>query len=1172
MSAGKQRNQQALHDRILTDYNCGDALADDLDDLARNNRICSAGWHIEKLRVFVLKHQLDRTVADLLGEISREFNDGVEIVFHFRRGTCHSVPGFRISANLGLYLAGKTEYFDQSMMSRIRWLLLSFALTQVSLLAASGPSRIEYNRDIRPILSEHCFPCHGPDSAARKAKLRLDHFEFATATRDDTSPAIVAGKPDASELIHRINEGTNSDDIMPPAKTKKALTAEQKELLRHWIAEGAKYQPHWSLIAPKRLALPKVQNQRWVRNPIDYFILARLEQERLSPAPEADRRILIRRLSLDLTGLPPKPEDVEAFVADKSTDAYEKVVDRLLASPHWGEHRGRYWLDAARYGDTHGIHIDNYREIWAYRDWVINALNANMRFDKFTIEQLAGDLLPHATLDQKIASGFNRCNITTSEGGAIDEEYLVLYARDRTETTSQVWLGLTAGCAVCHDHKFDPLTQKEFYSLSAFFNNTTQKAMDGNVKDTPPVVVVPKAEDRARWKELSGEKTAAKQKIEDRKKDGHADFDKWLPTVSSEVFGNKVPSEGLSVRALLADDNGANVAVNVAGQSRALTLATNANWQEGVVAAKAFTTGVKTVPEIGDAGDFEKDQPVTYAAWIKLSGDAAGAVLSRMDDPDGFQGWDLWIEGRKPGTHIISKWPEDALKVVAKKQIEPNRWTHVCITYDGSAKASGVKIYVDGEKQEFDVQADKLKNSVRTKVPFKIGQRNKGDQLQNTGVQDVRFYTRALKAEEAKGLAQSSRMAWLLSKPADARSEKEQTELYNGWLTYFDPVFQDAKAGVSKLEKEESEIRGRGTIAHVMNEREASPEAYVLFRGEYEKRRDKVAPATPNALPPMPEELPRNRFGFAKWLLSPEHPLTARVTVNRFWQEVFGTGIVRTSGDFGVSGEMPSHPELLDWLAVEFRESGWDIKKFFKLIVTSATYRQAATATPEKIAKDLQNRLLARGPRFRMDAEMIRDYALASSGLLVAELGGPSVKPYQPEGVWEAVAMPNSDTSKYSRDSGEKLYRRSLYTFWKRSAPPAQMEIFNAPSREFCTVRRERTDTPLQALMTMNDEQFVEAARNLAQLTMKKCGANETDRLDFMAERLLARPLSKQERNVVESGLKDLLAHYQAEPKDAAELIAVGESKADEALDKPTLAAYTMVANQLMNLDEVLNK
>lgn len=1050
-------------------------------------------------------------------------------------------------------------------------MLLSLVLTQAPLLAAVGSSRIEYNRDIRPILSENCFACHGPDSAARKAKLRLDHFEFATATREDSSPAIVPGKPEASELIRRIN-AAEADDLMPPAKTKKVLTAEQKQLLRQWIADGAKYQPHWSLIPPKRPTLPKVQNQRWVRSPIDAFILARLEQEHLSPAPEANRRALIRRVSLDLTGLPPKPEDVEAFVADKSPNAYEKVVDRLLTSPHWGEHRGRYWLDAARYGDTHGIHIDNYREIWAYRDWVINAFNANMRFDEFTVEQLAGDLLPQPTLDQKIASGFNRCNITTSEGGAIDEEYLVLYARDRTETTSQVWLGLTAGCAVCHDHKFDPLTQKEFYSLSAFFNNTTQKAMDGNVKDTPPVVVVPKAEDRARWEALSGEKRAAKQKVEDRKKDGHADFEKWLPTVSSEVFASKLPSEGLSLRVLLADDNGTNVTVNIGGETRTLTLATNAASQEGVVAAKAFTTSARTVPEIADAGDFEKDQSVTYAAWIRLSGDAGGAVLSRMDDPDGFQGWDLWIEGRKPGTHIISKWPEDALKVVAKKQIEPNRWTHVCITYDGSAKASGVNIYIDGEKQEFDVTADKLKGSVRTKVPFKIGQRNKGDQLQNTGVQDVRFYTRALKPEEAKELAQSSRMAWLLSKSTEARSDKEKTELYNGWLTYFDPVFQDANAGLARLEKEEKGIRERGTIAHVMTERESAPEAYVLFRGEYEKRRDKVAPATPSALPPMNEDLPRNRLGFAKWLLSPEHPLTTRVTVNRFWQEVFGTGIVRTAGDFGVSGEMPSHPELLDWLAIEFRESGWDVKKFFKLIVTSATYRQAATATPEKIAKDPQNRLLARGPRFRMDAEMVRDYALAASGLLVPKLGGPSVKPYQPEGVWEAVAMPNSDTSKYTRDSGEKLYRRSLYTFWKRSAPPAQMEIFNAPSREFCSVRRERTDTPLQALMTLNDEQFVEAARNLAQLTLKKCESNGTDRLDFMMEQLLARPLSKRERNVVESSLKDLLAHYQAAPKEAAELVAVGESKADEALDKPTLAAYTMVANELMNLDEVLNK
>ena len=1037
--------------------------------------------------------------------------------------------------------------------------------------AATPPAGLEYNRDVRPILSENCFACHGPDSAARKAKLRLDHFEFATAPRADSRPAVVPGKPADSELVNRILTA-NEDDLMPPAKTHKVLTPAQKELLKRWVAEGAKYQPHWSLIAPTRPVPPKVRNAKWVRNPIDNFILARLETEKLKPAPEADRRTLARRLSLDLTGLPPAPAEVDAFVNDKSPDAYEKLVDQFLASPRWGEHRGRYWLDLARYGDTHGIHNDNFREIWSYREWVIKALNRNLPFDQFTIEQLAGDLLPNATLEQQIASGFNRCNITTSEGGAIDEEYLVLYARDRTETTAQVWLGTTAGCATCHDHKYDPLSQKEFYSLSAFFNNTTQKAMDGNVRDTPPVVVVPAAADRERWNALAADKAAGQKRIDERKNSAKPDFDAWLTNTAAVKSATEVPTDLLLAHVPLADFSETNLAYTLGGATHTVAVADKLNWLDGAVAEKAYSVRAATTPQFADIGDFDRDQAVTYAAWVKLSGARDGAVFARMDEDQAFRGWDLWLEGGKPGTHIIHNWPEDAIKVVARKELPKDRWAHVVVTYNGTSKAKGVKIYVDGELQEFDVQADKLKHTIRTTVPFKIGQRSKTSAIEKSGVQDVRLYSRALPASEVRELGGKARMAWLAAKPAEKRDAKENDELFSRWLTSTDDGYRDAQQALNKLKEEENEIRKRGTIAHVMSERETPPEAYFLFRGEYDKRRDKVGPATPAALPPMPPELPRNRLGLAQWLLRPEHPLTARVTVNRFWQELFGTGIVKSAGDFGVAGEMPSHPELLDWLAVEFRESGWDMKKFFKLLVSSATYRQSAVATREKLAKDPANRLLARGPRFRMDAEMIRDYALAASGLLVEKIGGRSVKPYQPDGVWEAVAMTGSDTRNYKRDNGDELYRRSLYTFIKRSAPPAQMDIFNAPNRQTCTVRRERTSTPLQALVTLNDEQFVEAARRLAEDTLKLGGTKETERLDFMAKRLLARAFRPEERRVVETGLRDLLAHYRQEAKAAEELVAVGESKPDESLEKPVLAAYTMVANQLMNLDEVLNK
>jgi mono/diheme cytochrome c family protein len=790
--------------------------------------------------------------------------------------------------------------------------LAAWAFVAISAVSAPGaepaPAAWQYNRDIRPILAENCFACHGPDSAARKADLRLDQREAAIK-----AGAIAPKNLDESELIARILS-TDPRQVMPPPSSTKTLSPEQKEILKSWIAAGAEYQPHWSTIPPRRPDLPPVRNTAWVKNPIDRFILAKLEEKGLSPAPEADRSALARRLSLDLTGLPPNPEIVTAFLNDQSPTAYENLVTKLLESPRWGEHRARYWLDAARYADTNGYHFDNYREAWAFRDWAIAAFNRNLSFDRFTIEQLAGDLLPGATLDQQVASGFNRCNATTNEGGVIPEEYTVLYTRDRTETMSQVWLGLTTGCAVCHDHKFDPFSQREFYELAAFFNNTTQPTMDANVHDTPPTVFVPSPADRPRWEALPAERARLKAQLD------------------------KVP---------------------------------------------------QTPKELDD------------------------------------------------------------------------------------------------------------------------------------------------------------------------RITKLEIEL----------------AGL-KLDREEIAIKKRGTFAHVMHERAEPAMAFILDRGEYDKRRDPVKPGTPKMLPPLAPHLPRNRLGLAQWLVSPENPLTARVTVNRVWQELFGTGLVRSTGDLGISGELPSHPELLDWLAVELRETGWDLKRFYRLVVESATYRQSAASTPEKREKDPSNRLLSRGPRFRMDGEMIRDAALSTSGLLSAEIGGPSVKPYQPEGVWEAVAMPESNTHFYRPDHGKGLYRRSLYTFWKRSAPPAAFEIFNAPSREVCTVRRERTNTPLQALVTLNDPQFVEAARAMAQslLTGKYQSTSTDERIDVVAMRLLSRKFRDDERAIVLASLARLSTIYQSHPEQALELLKVGESPAPAGVNPSLLAAWTMLANELMNLDEFLCK
>ncbi|NUQ63706.1 MAG: DUF1553 domain-containing protein [Pirellulales bacterium] len=1033
--------------------------------------------------------------------------------------------------------------------------------------AAQAERPLEYNRDIRPVLADTCFKCHGPDSASREADLRLDLRQAAI-----DSGAIVPGDPDSSMMVERILE-QDPDSRMPPAQSHKTLSDAQKQLLVRWIREGAEYQPHWSLVPPQQPGLPEVKNTAWIRTPIDRFILARLESEGLTPAPEADRRTLARRVALDLTGLPPSPELVEAFVADASPDACEKLVDQLLQSPAWGEHRGRYWLDYARYADTHGIHFDNFREMWSYRQWVIEAMNRNMPFDQFTVENLAGDLLPGATLDQRIGSGFNRCNMTTNEGGIIDEEYAVLYARDRTETTSQVWLGLTVGCAVCHEHKFDPISQREFYELSAFFNNTTQPVRDGNVKDTPPVLIVPRSEDRERYDSLKPLLAEAKQKVEARRQSARPDFDAWLSAASPDVFAKEISSDGLHLHAPLDQGAGPAATVIVDGQPRQVPVDASAEWQPGHTAAQAVKVSSRGVAEIAEAGDFEADMPFSAAAWVHLpANDGNGAIAARMDDSNGYTGWDFWVEGRRVGTHIIHKWSDDALKVVSRDQVPANEWTHVAFTYDGSKKAAGVKIYIDGQEKPANVQADALKGTIRTEVPLKIGQRHRGSVLSGAAIQDLRVIRRVLPPNEVAALARSTRFAAVVARPADQRTDAEKNELYQWWLASLDGPYKHAADELARLEREHRDIEARGTIAHVMEEKQEPAKAYVLFRGAYDQRRDEVTPGVPEVLPDFPQDYPRNRLGLARWLLLPDHPLTARVTVNRFWQEIFGTGIVETSGDFGVAGRMPSHPELLDWLAVEFRETGWDIKRLFKLIVTSAAYRQSAAVTPEKLEKDPGNRLLSRGPRFRMDAEMVRDCALAAGGLLVRKLGGPSVKPYQPPGVWEAIAMNVSNTRSYEQGTGEDLYRRSLYTFWKRQAPPASMDLLNAPAREFCVVRRERTNTPLQALVTLNDPQFVEAARHLAQSAIRESGKGFEDRIRWVGLRLLARDFRPEELEILRRSRDELAAFYKAHPGEARLLIAYGESKADAGTEPAELAAWTMLCNQLMNLDEVLNK
>ncbi len=1036
-------------------------------------------------------------------------------------------------------------------------------------LETSIPDIVLYNRDVRPILADNCFACHGPDSASRKADLRLDNFEDATAAN-----AFVPGDAAASELLIRVRLNESDDLAMPPASGHKRLTETQKLVLERWITQGAKYEAHWSLIPPSRPPLPTVSAPSWVRNPIDQFILQRLDQVGLTPADEADRRTLARRLSLDLTGLPPEPSAVEAFVSDSSPEYFERYVDSLLESTRFGEHRGRYWLDYARYADTHGIHFDNYREMWSYRDWVIDAFNQNMPFDQFTIEQLAGDLLPDSTLEQKIASGFNRCNITTNEGGIIDEEYKVLYARDRTETTSTVWMALTTGCAVCHDHKFDPITKHDFYALSAFFNNTTQAVRDGNVADTPPIVPVPKYEDRARFIELDPLIASAKTASDVARTEARTRFDSEANQFDPIAIADSVTSDQLKFHALLAEGAGPAVASLNDGKLRLHMYTAPLKWAEGHVAPASLLLADDSNVLVGKLGsEFEFDKPFSYGAWINPTVDnASNSVLASMNEENEHRGFDLWLEGGRIGAHLVHSWPENALKVVTNTPLAKGTWHHVFVTYNGSGNQDGLQVYVNGIRRTDRTTHNKtLTGSIASDVPLRIGGRSVGSVAVGVRVNDVRLYARELPEAEIAGISLGTRASYLAQRPSDKRTPSEADELFAYWLPSNAAAYLESVTALKKLESEKESIRARGTIAHIMNESPQPAEAFILERGEYDQQREKVGAAVPAVLPPMPQDFPRNRLGLAKWLVSPEHPLTARVTVNRYWQEIFGTGLVASSGDFGVTGALPSHPELLDWLAVEFRESGWDVKRLIRLIVSSAAYRQSATTTLQKVAIDPENRLLARGPRFRMDAEMIRDYALAASGLLSDTVGGPSVKPYQPEGVWEAVAMTPSNTRIYKQDSGESLYRRSMYTFWKRSAPPASMDVFNAPSREVCSVRRERTNTPLQALAALNDPQLIEAARHLAANTMRR-SSDTGVRIDTIARHLLARPLETNERELIERSLASLADHYAKQPEDASKLLDVGDSGVESDLPAAELAAYTMIANQLLNIDEVLTK
>lgn len=1022
-------------------------------------------------------------------------------------------------------------------------LLLS---TLIVFSAQADEKKIDFSRDIRPILSNNCFKCHGFDEKQRQGGLRLDIKEGATAKLESGASAIVAGKSGESELAKRINSADESTKMPPPA-TGKRLTPQQIELLTKWIDQGGEYATHWSFIAPVRHTPPEVTHAEAVRSPIDRFILKRLEEEGLQPSAPADKITLLRRVTFDLTGLPPTPAEVDAFLADNSPQAYETVVDHLLQSPRYGEHMARYWLDAVRYGDTHGLHFDNERSMWPYRDWVIRAFNDNKPFDQFAIEQVAGDLLPNSTLEQKIGSGFNRCNVSTSEGGSINDEVLVRYATDRTEAVSTVFLGLTMGCAVCHDHKFDPLTQKEFYQLFAFYSSAADAAMDGNAISPPPIMKLTSPENEAQLKEFDAQiaklneqigSELAKVEYTDPTPDGNA-----KPLEAAEyVWIEDAAPPGAS----LQGNTEWKFVTKADGQVFSGEKATT---RQATDLSQHFFTGASPGLKIGE-GD-------KLFAYVYLDpSNLPKTIMLQFNDGS----WE----------HRCF-WGEDAIAWGS-----PDTPAHVPM---GPLPKAGEWVRLEIEAAKVGLNPGAVLNGwaftqfAGTVFWDKAGSVTKTPQ-DGQGFESLAAWE-AYENSQSKPTAPAEVIAAIKTEIAtrnDAQKKQIRDYFLQNVYAKTKAVFDGIKQQIADVNKKKTDLDNSIPTSLVMAEMAQPRETFVLIRGAYDKKGDKVTPGVPAILPPLPADAPLNRLGLAKWLVDPAHPLVARVTVNRFWQQYFGQGIVKTAEDFGSQGSWPSHPELIDWLATEFIASGWNVKHVQKLIVMSGTYQQSSKVMPEMVQRDPSNELLARGPRFRLDGEVLRDSALFTGGLLVEKIGGRGVRPYQPEGIWEAVSFLGSNTQIFKPDAGESLYRRSLYTFWKRTAPPPSLTTFDAPSREACVVRRGRTNTPLQALVLMNDKQYVEAARKLAQRMILEGGATPEERLTYGFRWTTARKPSAEELAVLVRVYQSHLAEYQADKAAAEKLIAVGETKRDEVLDASDLAAYTMTANLMMNLDEAVTK
>ena len=1042
--------------------------------------------------------------------------------------------------------------FDSSKRKVIIWILLF-----VSILGFENKitaNEISFSKQILPLLSNNCFECHGPDKEERKAGLRLDTHDGALMELKSGFNALVPNNSSESELYLRIIS-EDSEEVMPPPESGKNLTVEEKELIKKWIDSGGEWGKHWAFEKPKKDEVPQTAEEGWKpNNPIDYFIHERLKEEGLTPEKEASKETIIRRLTLDLTGLPPKINDIDKFLNDNSEDAYENLVDRLLKSPRYGENMARIWLDAARYADTHGLHLDNERSIWPYRDWVINSFNNNHSFDEFTIEQIAGDLMPNPSIQQKVATGFNRCNVTTGEGGSIDAEYYVRYATERVETTSTVWLGLTAGCASCHDHKFDPLSQKEFYQLFSYFYSLTEKAMDGNKLLPPPSM---KAPSKLQVSEID----FLKEKI----KSTQAEIPEITKVVDYEDpnAGQELASFGSSSEKVWIEDSlppGAKAQGNEGDKSWKFVKKSE---EHPVLSGE--TSSVRTATGLSQHFFEGANPPLTINEGDVLF---AHVYLNPENPPETIQLQFKLNDG---------DWNHRAFWGANKGYSKDNKTDHTNLPM-GELPEKGKWVRIEVPAKDVGLShGSKVNGWAFTQFGGTVHWDKAGitsRMLSNEQLASINFWEQFLRKYPDSGTPKN--IVDIIKVDPEKRDENQKNLLLTHYYKNVNPQTKSLYAATLKRESEAKSrldsIEKSVPSTLIMEDRKEPRQAYVLERGEYTLQKEKVFPGVPEWIAPSIEGAPSNRLGLAKWLVSPEQPLTSRVTVNRFWQQLFGTGLVKTSEDFGVQGEQPSHPELLDWLAINFMETNWDVKRMIKLMVMSSTYRQSSRVDNQKLEKDPENRLLARGPRHRLDAELIRDQALSVSGLLVKDIGGKSVKPYQPAGLWKPVGFGGSNTATFKQDSGSALYRRSMYTFWKRTSHPPSMAIFDAPNRETCTVRRARTNTPLQALVLMNDVQFFEAARKFAEKIMHKGGKELNEKINYAYRTILSRGPTETESKSLLNLYNEHLSEFSKNKETAKEILGSGESIVDESLDQTQLASWTMITHLILNLSETVTK